>query len=116
MSAELAALVSDPERVADLEPAAVPALVGELEALKARLWIRLQVPTPTAPSPATNGGPDRLLSAEEVAERLGLLDREGNPDRRKVYRRADSWPFTRRVGGGTLRFSEKGLRRWEASR
>jgi predicted DNA-binding transcriptional regulator AlpA len=110
MSAELAALAADPGRVADVEPAAIPVLIGEAEALKAALWARLQ--TPPAPAPtATNGkGPDKLLKAEEVAERLGLKDR------RAVYRRADSWPFTRRLGDGTLRFSERGMDRWQANR
>lgn len=110
MSAELAALVTDPERVADLAPEAIPPLIGALEALKARLWVRLQIPPAPAPAATANGGPDRLLTAVEVAERLGLKDR------RAVYRRADSWPFTRRVGDGTLRFSERGLARWQESR
>jgi predicted DNA-binding transcriptional regulator AlpA len=111
MSAELATLAQDHGRVAELAPEAIPPLLGELEALKAALWVRLQAPL-SVPSPIpTNGkGPDKLLKAEEVAERLGLKDR------RAVYRRADSWPFTRRLGDGTLRFSERGLERWQAGR
>jgi hypothetical protein len=118
MSAELAALAADPDRVAEVAPDAVPALVGELEALKARLWVRLQAPQPMVKTAEGSNGktPDKLLTAEEVAGRLGLFDRNGKPDRRKAYRRADSWPFTVRVGGGTLRFSERGLERWQARR
>jgi hypothetical protein len=111
MSAELAALVSDPERVADLEPAAVPALVGELEALKARLWVRLQAPRTSTPTPTNGKGPDRWLDAEAVAERMGFVDDDGAPDRRRVYRRASGWKFARKVGG-VWRFSEQGLVRW----
>jgi hypothetical protein len=116
MSAELVAIVADPERAADLEPGAIPPLLGEVEMVRARLWMQLQAPPAPTPTPTNVKGPDRLLSAEAVAERLGLLDKEGKPDRRKVYRRADSWPFTRRLGDGTLRFSQRGLERWQAGR
>jgi hypothetical protein len=71
MSAELAALAADPARVADVEPAAIPVLIGEAEALKAALWVRLQAPPAPAPIPTNGKGPDKLLKAEEVAERLG---------------------------------------------
>jgi predicted DNA-binding transcriptional regulator AlpA len=110
VSDTLAALAAYPSRVADLEPDAVPPLLGELEALKAALWVRLQAPAAPTPTPTNGKGPDKLLKAEEVAERLGLKDR------RAVYRRADSWPFTRRLGDGTLRFSERGMDRWQANR
>lgn len=49
--------------------------------------------------------PDRLLTVAEAAERLGV-------DRRWLYRRADKLPFTKKIGPGTLRFSEKGLAKW----
>lgn len=49
--------------------------------------------------------PDRLLTVTQAAERLGV-------DRRWLYRRADKLPFTKRLGPGTLRFSEKGLAKW----
>ena len=48
---------------------------------------------------------DRLLTAAEVAERLGL-------SLVAVYRQAKRWPFTRRLGRRMLRFSEAGLARW----
>lgn len=112
MSAELGTLASDPSRIADVSPDALPALIGEAEALRARLWARLQaVSAPVAPAPASNGngGPERLLTAQQAAERLGV-------SKRWVYRRADSLPFTRRLSEGTLRFSERGLERWKESR
>jgi predicted DNA-binding transcriptional regulator AlpA len=57
-------------------------------------------PTIEAVSP-----PDRLLNAEQVAQRLQFSVEE-------VYRRAGRWPFTHRLGRRTLRFSEAGLNRW----
>jgi hypothetical protein len=111
MSTELAVLAADHSRVADLEPEAVPPLLGELETLKARLWVRLQAPRTSAPTPTNGKGPDRWLDAEAVAERLGFVDDHGAPDRRRVYRRASGWKFARKVGG-VWRFSEQGLVRW----
>jgi excisionase family DNA binding protein len=114
MSAELAALAADPGRVADVEPAALPFLIGEAEALRAALWARLTAgPAHVAPAPApdANGGPDRLLKAQEAADRLGV-------DRRWVYRQAKAGklPFARKLSGGTLRFSERGLEKWKERR
>jgi len=48
---------------------------------------------------------DQLLTAPEVAARLGCSVK-------LVYRSAGRWPFTRRVGSRTLRFSAAGLQRW----
>ncbi len=108
---ELASLAADPARVADVPREALPALIGEAEALRARLWAQLQaVPVPVPVPPASrNGGPDQLLTAEQAAGRLGV-------DRRWMYRHADTLPFTRKLTPGTLRFSEKGLERWKESR
>jgi hypothetical protein len=110
VSAELAALVTDPERVADLDPDAIADARGELETLKARLWVRLHAP-PAAPphSSAGNGGPDHLLTAKEAAPLLGVAPRW-------MYRHAPDLPFTRRLTDGTLRFSQRGLERWRESR
>ncbi len=61
---------------------------------------------------AGNGAPDeagvigtRMLTVDEVAERLGL-------SRSEVYRRAKSWPFAMKLSPKALRFSETGLERW----
>jgi hypothetical protein len=110
VSAELAALVTDPERVADLDPDRVADALGELEALRARLWARLHAPA-AAPthSAAGNGGPDQLLTAKEAAPLLGVAPRW-------MYRHAPDLPFTRRLAGGTLRFSARGLEKWAATR
>ena len=110
MSAELATLAADPERVDSVETAAVPVLLGELEALRARLWQRLQSPAaPAEASPHQKNGSDRMLSAKEAAERCGV-------NTRWIYRKADDLPFTRRLSGGTLRFSAHALERWMRTR
>jgi predicted DNA-binding transcriptional regulator AlpA len=57
------------------------------------------------PSPA----PDEMLTAEEAGRRLGM-------SRRWAYEHADELPFTRRLPGGALRFSSRGLERWKESR
>jgi excisionase family DNA binding protein len=109
VSAELAALAADPQRVADLRPDAIPDLVGELEALRARLWVRLQAP-PAAPAAESNGAdPDTLLTAQQAADRLGV-------SKRWMYAHADTLPFTKRLTGGTVRFSSRGLDRWKGRR
>ena len=112
MSTDLATLAADPCRLADVAPEALPALLGELEALRAALWVRVAAHT-AAPAPIQRGngtpGEERLLTAAQVAVRLGV-------SRRWVYRKAATLPFTRCLGPGTLRFSERGLERWEEAR
>ena len=72
--------------------------IGELEALKVALLDRLTDPQPEPEA-------DRLLTVHEVAEVLSVRDRW-------VYDRANSLPFTRRLGEKTLRFSSLGLSAW----
>jgi excisionase family DNA binding protein len=112
MSRNLAVLISDPERLEDVPSDALPELLGELETLKARLWTRLQAVGGLQGVPAaqrSGNGADRLLTVQEVAERLSVTERW-------VYRKAGSLPFTRKLGTGTLRFSERGLERWKEAR
>lgn len=112
MSLDLATIASDPERIADLAPDVLPRLIGEAEALRARLWARLQegaAVDAVTPPPRRDDGEDRLLTAAEAAELLGV-------DRRWIYRKADDLPFTRRLSSGTLRFSKRGLERWSKRR
>jgi hypothetical protein len=107
----LATLLADPERASALPRADLPELLGQLERLRATLWAALSIP-------ATNGayvvdhtsgaqatGQDHLLTVQELAVALSV-------DERWIYRRASTWPFTRRLSDRTLRFSERGLARW----
>jgi predicted DNA-binding transcriptional regulator AlpA len=54
---------------------------------------------------ASAAAPDRLLSAKEVAQRLAT-------SARYVYAHRRSFPFTKELPGGAIRFSERGLTRW----
>ena len=66
---------------------------------------QLQAFQGTEPSSEASRPDEHLLSAEEVAKRLGV-------SRRYVYEHAARFPFTRRLGPRTVRFSQQGLERW----
>jgi predicted DNA-binding transcriptional regulator AlpA len=53
--------------------------------------------------------PERLLTAQEVADRLQCSPRY-------VYAHAGAFPFTVRLGPQAVRFSAAGLDRWLANR
>jgi predicted DNA-binding transcriptional regulator AlpA len=110
ISPMLATLAADPERIADVQAGELPGLIGEAEALRARLWARLQAATPAAVAPPAKATePDRLLAVAEAADRLGVKPRW-------LYRHAGELPFTHRLPGGRLRFSARGIERWQATR
>ena len=87
--------------VSHISPADIPAALGSIAEVQAILQARLLTPRPS-------GQPDRLLPADEVAERLSMT-------KDAVYRQARKWPFTRRPAPNTLRFSERGLDEWLAN-
>jgi predicted DNA-binding transcriptional regulator AlpA len=62
---------------------------------------------PEAPPATGNGAPDRLLTAKETAKLLGVSPKY-------IYEHADEYPFTRRLGKKTLRFSAQGIERFLA--
>jgi excisionase family DNA binding protein len=105
----LAVLATDPARIEHVPAEQLADLIGEAEGLRAKLLRRLVASAAPAPAPPASREPDRLLTADEAAELLGV-------SRRWMYRRASSLPFTRRIGRGTLRFSLRGLERWRESR
>lgn len=81
-------------------PEQCPRLIGELERLKASLWLRMAAPAHRQATPQ----PDCLLTAEEVAQRLRVT-------KEYVYRHARKYPFTVREGR-YVRFSQAGLTRY----
>ena len=95
---------------ADVPADQVPTLLGELERLKAVLWAKLVTPSPNGkaqPVPSTEN--EKLLTPEKAAELLSV----------KVtwlYRNWQRLPFARKLSRKTLRFSESGLRRWQATK
>jgi excisionase family DNA binding protein len=98
------------EKVPEAE---LPDLVAELargDAIARRRLYAPQADAVTSPEPGGNGDAlDRLLTVEEAAERLGVRPRW-------LYENADRLRFTRRIGRRTLRFSEKGLEQYMATR
>ncbi len=74
----------------------LPALLGELEQVRYTAIARLSEPTlPVLREPG------RLLPVEEAANRLSISTDY-------LYRHADNYPFTRRIGGRLL-FSSIGI-------
>ena len=100
---ELADLIADPGKVANLPPEAVPSMLGELERLRAILWVRLTAGNHDGQGQLASNG-DRLLGVEEAARKLGK-------SKDALYRHADDYPFTVR-DGHSLRFSEQGIEKF----
>jgi hypothetical protein len=99
---KLQELIADPKTVDDLPPEALPDLLGELETLKARLWLRLTTPNGHVQSvpPA-----DRTLNVEEAAAMLGHSSDW-------LYRHAHKFPFACRIEGRWT-FSEEGIKKYK---
>ena len=100
---ELTDLVADPIKAALLPAEAIPAMLGELERLKATLWARLTF-LANAGQGQTGAAGDRLLTVTEAARKLGK-------SKDALYRHAGKYPFTVR-DGRNLRFSEAGIERY----
>lgn len=103
---DLAALVREPERVAEVRADSIPALLGDLERLRAALWTRLMGARASGngqPEPSTEG--DHLLTVAEASQKLGT-------SKDWLYRRAKALPFTVRLGLRQLRFSARGIERY----
>lgn len=97
----LVELVSDHSRVADIAPEVAAGLLVELAALQAALAVRVRDGR-AAPPQRRPPEPEELLTPAEVAARL-------QQSLRWVYRKSRGWPFTRRLGRKTLRFSRPGF-------
>lgn len=81
-------------------PDECPQLMGQLEQFKASLWLKMTIGT----GKAVQSPPDRLLTAEEVAERLHVTPAF-------IYKKAREYPFTIQQGR-YVRFSQNGLTRY----
>ena len=98
--------VDELERLVESAPLAdMAALLGDLERLRALAWTRLNVETRPQTHAAPGATPDRLLTARQAAEILGVKERW-------VRDHADRLGGVVRLPGKQLRFSEKKLRRW----
>ena len=79
---------------------------AQLEALAERLAAKLQNGNGHAPPEA----PDKLITVEEAAERIGMTVRW-------IYGHASELPFVVRLPNSrAVRFSERGLAKWLAKR
>ena len=88
------------QEVERANPAEWPNLLGELERLKASLWLRIAMSSAKQAPPQV----DCLLTAEDMAHRLRVT-------KEYVYRNARKYPFTVREGR-YVRFSQVGLARY----
>ncbi len=80
-----------------VSPEELARLLGDLEEVRVTALARLI-------APATPRAPDRLLSVNQAAERLGV-------SRDYIYRNHQRFPFTRREGRCLL-FSAQGIERY----
>ncbi|OFV96321.1 MAG: hypothetical protein A3F68_07660 [Acidobacteria bacterium RIFCSPLOWO2_12_FULL_54_10] len=100
---KLADLIADPAKAANLPPEAVPSMLGELERLRAILWVRLTAGNHDGQGQLASNG-DRLLDVEEAARKLGK-------SKDYLYRHSRDYLFTVR-DGRSLRFSEQGIEKF----
>ena len=105
---QLADLLSDPNRVKGLPPEVIAALRGQLAELDSLLLAKLVVPQ-NGRRESVAKPPDKLLSAGEAAQFLGVTQKW-------LYRHAKQLPFVRRLSRKTLRFNEAGLFKWQATK
>ncbi len=91
-----AALATLEAAAREVDPAEVPAFVGELERVKATAWARL-----AGPQSEGNGSEDQLLTIDQAAERLGVP--EG------WLKKRPDLPFRVVLSEGTVRYSAHGI-------
>jgi excisionase family DNA binding protein len=105
IASEVAGLL---EKAQTLPIEVVPALLGEVEHLRAALWSRLHAPSNPVPA-ADERADDDLLAPPEAAQLLGVTVRW-------LYAHQRELSFTRRLSRKTLRFSRRELHRWLGKR
>ena len=101
----LADLVSNPTIIEDLPAETIPTLIGELEALKARLAGRYYAALAAAGAGHNDGAEDQLLTAKEAAKKLGTTVFY-------LYRHSKKLPFTVKTSPRQLRFSKRGIEKY----
>ena len=107
-------LLEGPDRITSIPTQNIPGILGELEALRVRLLLRLITQSVAAATLAagpdeTSQPTDRLLKPAEAAALLKVTTRW-------LYRHHRPLPFTRKLSRRLLRFDEAGLHRWLAHR
>ena len=105
-SALLAGVLADPGKVQQLGIEEAAVMLAQVAAIQASLAAR--VAAAVQPNAGRRPEDDRLISVEDAATRLGVTPRW-------LYRHAGRLPFSRRLSRKALRFSELGLKRWQAA-
>jgi excisionase family DNA binding protein len=104
----LGQLVDHPDQIVAIPRSDIPRLIGDAEALKARLWARLQecaTPVAAEPSVQRGNGPHRLLTAGQAAERLDVT-------LARLYELARTGALPAVRIGRQIRFSPDALSEW----
>src|SRR5258708_4085646 len=106
---DVAALLEHPERIREVPPEHVPALLAALASEQARL-AALESGLAAKLLENANGhtGEDRLLNVDEAAERLSVT--------RDWLRRRPAPPFVVKLSEGVVRYSSRGIDHYIASR
>ena len=109
LSERLTAIISDLEReVAEVERATCPALVGELERLKAVAWAKAIWPAASQSGQQGASTPDRYLTVSEAAVRFHVTPTW-------LYRHKRQMPHSQ-PSRKVLLFPEQAITKWFASR
>jgi excisionase family DNA binding protein len=101
----LADLVTDPSRVAELQPDQLSALLAQVSAVQACMAARLVA---TTQDQSNSDRDESLLTVEQAASRLGVSEDW-------LYRRTGKLPFVVRMGR-QVRFSASGIDRYIKNR
>jgi hypothetical protein len=110
MTPGLRELLDHPELITSIPPDTIPAMLGDIEAVRIRLLARfITSHTPATPPDEKALSTDRLLKPAEAAALMGVTVRWLHQHRR-------AFPFARKLSRRVLRFDEGGLRRWLAHR
>jgi hypothetical protein len=100
-------LAAQPERARDLPPKVAAELLARVAGLQPVLLARALAPQGDSQPEAPAG--DRLMTPEESARLLSVTPEW-------LYRRSKSHPYARHLSRKCLRFSEAGLRKWQAAK
>lgn len=88
------------KELAAVPPCDLPAIIGQIEAVKAEAFVMLMAPTPVPVEREPEDDSDRLLSTDEVATRLGQTSQWVRAHKHEL-------PRVILTGSRSLRFSEK---------
>lgn len=109
LSERLTAIISELEReVSQTQQATCPALVGELERLKAVAWAKVIWPPVSHPGQQSASAPDRYLTVAEVVHQFSVTPAW-------LYRNKKRMPHSQ-PSRKVLLFPEREITKWFASR